>query len=246
MTTSMPHLGTQRYNSVIWHRARGCLRLNLMHRLIAILGLAVLLGGCALYEDIDLIEFQAADQDINDAGADMTSDMMTSDMTTDMPSDMNPADMADMSDMSDMTDMTVSDMTDMADMVDMADMNMADMTDMSIPVGGVCPETPGTITGTCDPVLQDCPANAFCAVNLQLVMGTPQFDLLCFLKDGDETQVEGEACGMAGTCEPGLTCVNQFCRRICWKDTGQGCMANEFCREFSGVPGVGYCAPACP
>jgi hypothetical protein len=221
------------------------------------LGWFVLLSGCALYEDIDGIAFQPNDQgqnNITDMASDMTTDMSLNnqnnqpDMTTDMP---DVTDMMDMPVVEDMPDIpSVSDMAEMEDMESMADMNdmadMADMNDMSIPVGGICPEPPEMINGTCDPVVQDCPENAFCAVNLQLIMGVPQFELLCFLKDGDETQLEGEPCGQAGTCEPGLTCVAQICRRICWRETGVGCMANEFCREFSGVPGVGYCAPSCP
>ena len=215
--------------------------MNLRQR-CAILGLlsCALLSGCALYESIDDIEFQPTDSG-DMTTADMTTDMTSSDMRVDMPDSPvdSPPDLPeDMT--SDLTDMSmVSDMTDMSDLADMSP-------DMFIPSGQVCPGDPGMITGLCDPVRQDCPANSFCAVNFQLVNGMPQFDLRCFGIDGDETQAEGEPCGAVGGCIAGLTCVTQVCRRMCQRADGLGCGMDQFCREFSGVPAIGYCADACP
>jgi hypothetical protein len=115
---------------------------------------------------------------------------------------------------------------------------------------GLCVDQPGTIEGSCSPVLQDCPASEFC--DFQLIDTEPvTFNTTCRPPETDlqYTLAEGEACDTNPTdvtCQVGLKCRIDRCARICRLDDGTGCAPGQYCAEFSpDIPEYGICADGC-
>lgn len=148
----------------------------------------------------------------------------------------------------------VSDMgTDGPQALDDMSMDLPGEEDVGVDPGEVLVEVcefpdRGTYMGNCDVVRSRGCASGLVCTTAQILVGPDVFlGGACLEPDREYVLEEFSDCeGTTERCALGLTCFFGTCRKLCYTETGAGCMEDQYCRQPSRTwPGLGYCASQC-
>jgi len=106
----------------------------------------------------------------------------------------------------------------------------------------------GAYIGNCDVVRSRGCSGSLVCTTAQILMGPDVFlGGACLEPDREYVLEEFADCqGTTERCALGHTCFFGVCRKLCYTDSGAGCIEGQYCRQPSRTwPGLGYCASQC-